>query len=137
MLKISIRVGLLTALAILLYLAGNQLLIHRYIQTDVYLAALVLTALATGMTIAQQKSPLLPKTELDQLTAKEMQILMLIAEGKTNKEIAAANFVEMSTVKTHINNIYGKLSVTNRKDAIKTYQQYQTAKSTLSPPAIS
>ena len=43
------------------------------------------------------------------------------AEGKSNKDIAAENFVELSTVKTHINNIYAKLGVNSRREAIKVY----------------
>ena len=42
----------------------------------------------------------------------------VITNGKTNKEIAQELFVELSTVKTHINNIYRQLNVSNRKEAI-------------------
>lgn len=42
---------------------------------------------------------------LDQLTIKEREILKLIAQGMSNKEIANNLFIELSTVKTHINNI--------------------------------
>lgn len=55
----------------------------------------------------------------EQLTNKEKEILSLITEGKSNKEIASELFVELSTVKTHINKIYSKLSITQRKQAIK------------------
>jgi len=58
------------------------------------------------------------------LSAKEWQILKLVAEGKTNKEISAAQFIEVSTVKTHLNNIYGKLSVSNRNEARAKYAQF-------------
>ena len=57
------------------------------------------------------------------LTSKEFLILRMLAEGKTNKEIAAAQFVELSTVKTHVNNIYSKLSVNNRKEARSRYAE--------------
>jgi ATP/maltotriose-dependent transcriptional regulator MalT len=62
-----------------------------------------------------------PEDLVSVLTQKELLILEQIAFGKSNKEIAAGNFVELSTVKTHINNIYSKLGVSNRKDAIKIY----------------
>ncbi len=58
------------------------------------------------------------------LSAKEWQILKLLAEGKSNKEIAAVQFVEVSTVKTHLNNIYSKLSVSNRNEARAKYLLY-------------
>ncbi|MCF6347191.1 MAG: helix-turn-helix transcriptional regulator [Flavobacteriaceae bacterium] len=51
----------------------------------------------------------------DQLTQQEQKILDLILEGKTNKEIATEVFVSLSTVKTHINNLYKKLDVATRE----------------------
>jgi len=51
------------------------------------------------------------------LTAREMQILKLIAEGKTNQEIAEALFISVRTVKTHITHILGKLQVDDRTQA--------------------
>jgi len=56
---------------------------------------------------------------IDQLTKKEKEILDLISKGKSNKEIANVLFVELSTVKTHINKIYSKLNISQRKEAIK------------------
>lgn len=48
------------------------------------------------------------------LTPQEYKIAMAIAAQKTNKEIATELFISLSTVKTHINNIYKKLGVTDR-----------------------
>ncbi len=59
------------------------------------------------------------------LTSKQQEILELLAAGKTNKEIALDLFVELSTVKTHINNIYRQLGVTTRKEAIDYYRSLQ------------
>jgi len=56
---------------------------------------------------------------VDQLTKKEKEILDLITAGRSNKEIASVLFVELSTVKTHINKIYSKLNISQRKEAIK------------------
>lgn len=50
------------------------------------------------------------------LTSQEQKILDLILEDKTNKEIATDMFVSISTVKTHINNLYKKLKVTSREE---------------------
>ncbi len=52
------------------------------------------------------------------LSAQEQKVLDLILADKSNKEIAAEIFVSVSTVKTHINNLYKKLGVKNR-DAVK------------------
>ncbi|MCB0445386.1 MAG: response regulator transcription factor [Gelidibacter sp.] len=52
----------------------------------------------------------------EQLTKQEQNILMLLLEEKSNKEIAEALFVSLSTVKTHVNNIYKKLNVQSRNE---------------------
>jgi len=56
------------------------------------------------------------------LTSKQQEIMKLLAAGKTNKEIAQELFVELSTVKTHINSIYRQLGVSDRKAAVDYYQ---------------
>jgi DNA-binding CsgD family transcriptional regulator len=53
----------------------------------------------------------------DGLTSREVEVLRLLAEGKTNKEIAAALVVSVPTVQRHIANIYGKIGARGRADA--------------------
>jgi predicted ATPase/DNA-binding CsgD family transcriptional regulator len=55
---------------------------------------------------------------LEPLSERELEVLQLIAAGLSNSEIAERLFVGVSTVKTHINHIYSKLSVTNRTQAL-------------------
>ncbi|TRX48706.1 hypothetical protein FNH22_28505 [Fulvivirga sp. M361] len=57
--------------------------------------------------------------ENDPLTVRETEIVELIIQGKRNQEIANQLFVELSTVKSHINNIYKKTEVKDRKELIK------------------
>jgi ATP/maltotriose-dependent transcriptional regulator MalT len=52
------------------------------------------------------------------LSERELEVLALVAAGKTNQEIAGDLFVALSTVKTHVNNIYGKLETRNRTQAL-------------------
>jgi NarL family two-component system response regulator LiaR len=52
------------------------------------------------------------------LSARELEVLDLIAQGLTNPEIAGRLFIAKGTVKRHINNIYGKLQVHHRAEAI-------------------
>ena len=52
------------------------------------------------------------------LSARELEVLDLIAQGLTNPEIADRLFIAKGTVKRHINNIYGKLQVHHRAEAI-------------------
>ncbi|REE01488.1 tetratricopeptide repeat protein [Marinoscillum furvescens] len=54
----------------------------------------------------------------NQLTEREYETLKLSLANKTNAEIADTLFVSVSTVKFHLRNIYAKLGVTNRKEAI-------------------
>lgn len=53
----------------------------------------------------------------DELTAREMDILQLVAEGQTNKEIASTLFISENTVKIHLRNILEKLHLQNRIQA--------------------
>ncbi|WEG09419.1 response regulator transcription factor [Microbacterium horticulturae] len=53
-----------------------------------------------------------------QLTPREADVLALMADGHGNAEIAAALFIGMATVKTHVNAIFAKLSVRDRAQAI-------------------
>lgn len=52
------------------------------------------------------------------LTAREVEILDLVADGRTNREIARACFLAEKTVKNHINRIFAKLAVTTRAEAV-------------------
>jgi len=61
---------------------------------------------------------------LRSLTRREMEVLNYIFSGFTNKEIAAKLFVAESTIKKHINNIYGKIGVTNRAQVICFYRKF-------------
>ncbi len=55
--------------------------------------------------------------ELSALTAQERKILMLVAEGQTNKEIAAAVFLSDKTVKNYVSSILSKLNLERRAQA--------------------
>jgi predicted ATPase/DNA-binding CsgD family transcriptional regulator len=52
------------------------------------------------------------------LTPREMAVLRLLAEGYTNQQIGAALFISPETVRRHATNIYGKLGITNRAEAV-------------------
>jgi LuxR family maltose regulon positive regulatory protein len=60
-----------------------------------------------------------PKSELlEPLSERELEVLQLIAEGLTNPEIASRLFLALNTVKAHSRNIYGKLGVHSRTQAV-------------------
>jgi DNA-binding NarL/FixJ family response regulator len=52
------------------------------------------------------------------LSAREREVLVFLAEGRSNREIAAAMSVSLATVKTHLVHVYSKLGAKNRNDAL-------------------
>jgi LuxR family maltose regulon positive regulatory protein len=89
------------------YVGSEQLRLLAY--TDKLLAAF------------SQPAPVekpIPGTMLEPLSERELEILRLIALGKTNKAIADTLVIAVSTVKSHINNLYGKLGTNRRTEAI-------------------
>jgi LuxR family transcriptional regulator, maltose regulon positive regulatory protein len=59
-----------------------------------------------------------PALALNPLSEREIEVLKLISAGKSNSTIAQALFISVSTVKTHINNLYSKLGVESRTQAL-------------------
>lgn len=55
---------------------------------------------------------------VEQLSDRELEVLHLIAEGLTNQEVATRLFLSRHTVKVHSRNIYSKLGVNNRTQAV-------------------
>lgn len=64
-----------------------------------------------------------PAGPSDVLSDREREVLKLIAQGKTNQEIAAALLLSPNTIKYHLQNIYRKLQVSNRTEAARIYLQ--------------
>ena len=62
--------------------------------------------------------PQAAQTLIEPLTERELEVLGLIAAGYSNAEIAQELFIALGTVKRHINNMYGKLEVGSRTQAI-------------------
>ena len=63
------------------------------------------------------RSKTLP-TLLEPLSSRELEVLELIAEGRSNEEIGRELYVSVGTVKTHLKHIYGKLEVHTRTQAV-------------------
>lgn len=64
-------------------------------------------------------------TSADLLNERELEILQLIANGLSNREIAARLYLALGTVKWYINQIYGKLNVTSRTQAVALAREAQ------------
>jgi len=67
--------------------------------------------------VARTEQPMSTAT-LDHLSDRELEVLHRLAEGRSNKEIGAALFIGVDTVKTHLSSIYRKLGVTRRGQAV-------------------
>jgi len=66
---------------------------------------------ATGET-ARKRDP----STLDDLTPQELQIALLLAQGKTTREAAAAVFLSPKTVEYHLRHVYRKLGIRSREE---------------------
>jgi DNA-binding CsgD family transcriptional regulator len=75
----------------------------------------------------QQKEILYHIKALDPLTAREQEVLQLIISGKANREIAETLFISVSTVKTHVRNIFSKYDVGSRAELISTILRNQSS----------
>jgi len=58
---------------------------------------------------------------LEELSEREIEVLRLVAEGKSNAQISAELYITVNTVRFHLANIYQKLSVSNRTEAANYY----------------
>lgn len=55
---------------------------------------------------------------IERLSERELEVLRFIAAGLSNKKIMDELFISMNTVKTHLRNIYSKLNVNSRTQAV-------------------
>jgi DNA-binding NarL/FixJ family response regulator len=102
---------------------GAQGALSRTATADQILAAVM--AVAAGLTVREapdgntlQTRALLPTQAPPTLTAREVEILALLAEGLGNKTIAARLGISEHTVKTHVTSVFAKLGVSTRAEAV-------------------
>jgi two-component system, NarL family, response regulator LiaR len=76
----------------------------------------VLEPEVTGKMMMKMRKQTAPLHE--QLTNREMEILLLMAQGKSNQEIGDELFISLKTVKVHVSNVLGKLEVHDRTQAV-------------------
>lgn len=107
----ALRAG---ARGFLLKNAGPELLvqaIHAAANGDALIAPNITRRLLETFV---DQVPQRPSEPVDPLTEREEQVLILVARGRTNAEIAAELFIGLSTVKTHVASLMVKLGVRNR-----------------------
>ncbi len=126
------RTVILYALALALAVAALQWLEHRYVMrsfsTEIYVALVAAAFVALGLWAGLRLTPrpAAPGFERNEaairsigLTARECEILELLASGRSNKELARTLGISPNTVKTHLARLYEKLDVANRIGAIE------------------
>jgi DNA-binding NarL/FixJ family response regulator len=69
--------------------------------------------------LLRQVSQESPDDAVESLTARELEVLKLLAQGQQNKEIAAELVISERTVKFHVSSILGKLGAGNRTEAVR------------------
>ena len=143
--KITLIYGTSLALVLLLlkWLELRYIIFDHSLEVYIGSIALIFTALGIWLalklskpkTIIVEKEVYLQKRETfipneamisqHELSPRELEILHLIASGKSNQEIANTIFVSLSTVKTHNQNIFQKLEVKRRTQAIEKAKRLQ------------
>ena len=126
------RTVLLYAVALALAAAALEWLEYRHAtqaySTEVYVALLAAGFIALGVWVGQKLTPRPRPAEFRRndlairslgLTARECEILNLLASGQSNKEMARTLGISPNTIKTHIARVYEKLEVERRVQAIE------------------
>lgn len=71
-----------------------------------------------SVVLSAEKRTTLTQRLIEPLSGRELEILRLVAEGKSNQQIAEVLIIARGTVKKHLNNIFGKLSAQNRTQCV-------------------
>jgi len=93
--------------------------IEEVVKGNKYLSPQVTTKVVSGLTPDRAGDRKDVVTRFEQLTRRETEILKLIAEGKTNREIASLLFISEHTVKAHRTNIMTKMGMKNLTEVIR------------------
>jgi DNA-binding CsgD family transcriptional regulator len=92
-------------------------MLHRALDGFEHLGAAVWAERArTELRATGDRVPREPAAGPRELTAQELQVALLVAEGATNREVAAALFLSPKTVEFHLGHVYAKLGVRSRTE---------------------
>lgn len=123
-----IRFGMLAAALMLLLQVSKYSLVTRDHTNEVLIAIIASFFIAFGLLIGHvlRRQKVASKVTLKDeqkakkldLSKRECEVLLEMARGRSNKEIAEALFITESTVKTHVSNLLVKLEAKRRTEAI-------------------
>lgn len=124
--KVLVQYALLMGLLLLILEAINYKVLLRQLDLSLYGALIASIFLALGLGLGysgyQQKNRSgieIPASVQHDLSDPEMDVIRLMADGHSNREIADLLYVSVNTVKTHVSNIYSKLDVQRRTQAVE------------------
>ena len=112
---------------IIIAVSGLLLAILKYnyfsgiLSIEVYLGFVAVLFVLIGLFFGNKiegKKEKTPKINSDLLSTREKQVLSLMAIGRSNKQIADELHLSLSTIKTHTYNMFSKLNVKNRSEAV-------------------
>ena len=115
--------SLAAVLLVCLQLLRNSYLLYD-LSLELYLlmagAPLLIVGIVLGRHLDNRRSMTRGRRPPEsELTAKELEVLGAVAEGLSNQQVADRLFVSLSTIKTHLQSIYGKLDVKRRTQAVE------------------
>ncbi len=123
---ILIQYGLLMGLLFIILQAVNYRTVIRDVSMELYGVVIALIFLSLGLWFGlkmSQKSKIhfneSKASNLHDLSERELDVIKLMALGLTNQEIADRLYISLNTIKTHTSNIYSKLNVERRTQAIQ------------------
>lgn len=118
-----VRYGGLLALFLIVLETAKRSFLFRFDATEIYVAIVALLFLGIGVWLASRRRKQVEETEalkvLDaaDFSNRELDVLLFVCHGYSNKEIAEQLSITTNTVKSHLKNIYAKLGVANRTQA--------------------
>lgn len=123
---VAVYGAILAAASLLLRWLEYRYLVRTY-SFEVYVALVALAFLGLGVwagarLFRRTSAPFTPNARVQQslgISSRELEVLQLLAAGRSNKEIARELRVSPNTVKTHVSSLYEKLEVKRRTEAIR------------------
>ena len=126
--------SLLILAIILLFQFSKYALTSSNLQIEIVVAMIALVFFFVGIYIHKKSlhTPILSSTEINhkkiealKISKREYEVLVKIAEGLSNKEIADILFLSESTIKTHVSNLLVKLDAKRRTQAVQIAKSFQ------------
>ena len=128
MIRTVLTFALLIVAILLLFRLSEYSLLSGTLKTEIILASVAVIFFFIGLYISKRRQTKseaieenfdLQKVKALGLSKREYEVLKAIADGLSNKQIANKLFVSESTIKTHVSNIYVKLDVERRTQALQ------------------